>query len=103
MKKGKFNLDLFTLDVADFMFVEWLVCHNCYSKFIANYSVNSDCDSPREAIRSHLSMILRSSVLTLHNAISTAFLFLHTPEGEDYWCSIEQKWIDFLDDFNVQL
>ena len=103
MKKCKFNLDLFTLDVADYVFVEWLVRNNCYSKFIANFSGNSDCDSPREAIRSHLSMILRSRSMTLRNAISTAFLFLLTPEGEDYWCSIEQRWIDFLDGFNVEL
>jgi len=103
MKKNKFNRSLLTLDVADYLFVEWLIRNDCYSKFAANLSGNSDCDIPREAIRCHLSLILRSNSMTLRNAISTAFLFLHTPEGEDYWCSIELRWIAFLDEFNVQL
>nr|DAP82674.1 MAG TPA: hypothetical protein [Microviridae sp.] len=103
MKKGKFNLDLFILDVADYVFVEWLVRNNCYSKFIANFSGNFDYDSPREAIRSHLFLILRSRSMTLRNAISAAFMFPFTPEGMDYWLSIEQRWIDFLDEFNVEL
>ena len=103
MKKDKFDRDLLILNVADYLFVEWLIRNNCYSKFIANFSSNFDCDSPREAIRSHLSMLLRSNSMTLRNAISTAFLFLPTPEGEDYWCSVELRWIAFLDEFNIQL
>lgn len=103
MKKDKFNCDPLILNVVDYLFVEWLVRNKCYSKFIANFSGNFNCNSPREAIRFHLSMILRSNSMTLRNAISSAFLFLPTPEGEDYWCSVELKWIAFLDEFDFQL
>nr|DAM05895.1 MAG TPA: hypothetical protein [Microviridae sp.] len=102
MKKDKFILDRLTLDVAYYAFVGWLVRNNYYSKFMANFSGNADSDSPREAVRSHLSLVLRSNSMTLRDAISAAFLYLYTPEGEDYWCSVERKWTAYLDKLSVE-
>lgn len=102
MKRNKLTLDRLTLDVAYYAFVGWLVRNNCYSKFMANFSANADSDNPREAVRSHLSMVLRSKSMTLRDAISAAFLYLYTPEGEDYWYSVERKWTAFLDNLSVE-
>lgn len=102
MKKDKFIFDRLTLDIAYYAFVGWLVRNNCYSKFMANFSGNVDSDNPREAVRSYLSMILRSNSMTLRDAISAAFLHLYTPEGEDYWYSVERKWSAFLDSLSVK-
>lgn len=102
MKKDKLILDRLILDVAYFAFVGWLVRNNYYSQFMANFSANADSDSPREAVRSHLSMVLRSNSMTLRDAISAAFLYLYTPEGEDYWYSVERKWTAFLDKLSFE-
>lgn len=96
MKKDKLILNRLTLDVAYYAFVGWLVRNDYYSKFMANFSRNADSDNPRVAVRSYLSQVLRSNSMTLRDAISGAFLFLHTPEGEDYWYSVERKWTAFL-------
>lgn len=102
MKKDKFSFDRLALDVAYCAFVGWLVRNDCYSKFMANFSGNADSDNPREAVRSHLSMILHSNSMTLRDAISAAFLYLYTPEGEDYWFSVERRWTAFLDKLSVE-
>lgn len=102
MKKDKLIFDRLTLDVAYYAFVGWLVRNNCYSKFMANFSRNADSDNPREAVRSHLFMVLHSNSMTLRDAISAAFLYLYTPEGEDYWFSVERKWTAFLEKLSVE-
>jgi len=103
MKRGKIDSRLLILDVADYLFVEWLIRHGYYSKFIANLPKDSDFFDPREIIRSYLREILRSKSLTLRNAISVAFPFVLTPQGRAYWCSVEREWIDFLERFDVEL
>lgn len=102
MKKDKLILDRLTLDVAYYAFVGWLVRNNYYSKFMANFSCNADSDNSREAVRSYLSMLLHSNSMTLRDAFSGAFLFLYTPEGEDFWFSVERKWSAFLDKLCVE-
>ena len=102
MKKDKLILDRLTLDVAYYAFVGWLVRNGYYSKFMANFSGNTDIDSPREAVRFHLSIVLRSNSMTLRDAISAAFLYLYTPEGEEYWFSVERKWTAFLEKLSVE-
>lgn len=97
MKKNKLDLDRLYLDAADHMFVEWLIRSGYYSKFADNFSRNNpDYDSTREGIRSCLSMLLRSQSMSFRDAISASFLFLRTPEGEDFWWSVDKEWRAFL-------
>lgn len=103
MKKTKIKPHPLILDVADYLFVEWLVRNKCYSKFVANLSKCSGFPSSREGIRVYLSMILRGKVSTLRDAISAAFLFSATPEGFDYWRLIDRKWVDLLERLDVEL
>lgn len=101
MKEDKFNSNSLVLDVVDYLLVEWLVRNRCYLNFVANLSGGSRPNS-REMIRAHLAVLLCSRNLTIRDAFATAFKFSDTPEGIAYWCSIEQDWIDFLEEFNVK-
>ena len=103
MKKTKIKSHPLILDVADYLFVEWLVRNKCYSKFVANLSNRSGFSNSREGLRAYLSAILRSRVFTLRDAISVAFLFHCTPEGSDYWLLVDRKWVDFLERLDVEL
>lgn len=103
MKKTKIKPHPLILDVADYLFVEWLVRNECYSKFVANLANGSGFPGSREGVRAYLSAILRSKVSTLHTAISAAFLFPCTPEGSSYWRLVDRKWINFLERLDVEL
>lgn len=103
MKKNKIKPHPLILDVVDYLFVEWLVRNGCYSRFVENLSNCSGFPGTREGIRAYLSVILRSRVSTLRNAISAAFLFPCTPEGPDYWRLVDRKWVDFLERLDVEL
>jgi hypothetical protein len=101
MTEDKFTSNSLMLDVVDYLFVEWLVRNRCYLNFVANLS-NGSGNNARERIRSHLAVLLCSRNLTIRDVFSTAFMFPYTPEGTNYWLSIEQDWIDFLEKFNVE-
>lgn len=103
MKKTKIKPHPLILDVADYLFVEWLVRNKCYSRFVANLSNRSGFPDTREGVRAYLSAVLCSRVSTLRDAISAAFLFPCTPEGSDYWRLVDRKWIDFLEKLDVEL
>lgn len=103
MKKAKTKSHPLILDVADYLFSEWLVRNKCYSKFTANLSNHSDFPGTREGVRAYLSVILHGRDSALRNAISGAFLFSCTPEGSDYWRLVDRDWIDFLEKFDVKL
>lgn len=101
MRKNKLSLDRLYLDAADHIFVEWLIRSHYYSRFVDNFSRdNPSYDSAREGIRTRISALLRSKTLSYCDAISTSFLFLNAPEGEDFWCGVEQEWRAFLRHLN---
>lgn len=101
MKKNKPSLDPLYLDAADYIFVEWLVRSNYYSRFKDNFIRNNpDYDNAREGIRSCLSMLFRSRTLSFRDAVSASFLFTRTPEGEDFWYSVDREWRAFLRNLN---
>lgn len=101
MRKSKPILDPLYLDAADYIFVEWLVRSGYYSRFKNNFiRDNPDFDSAREGIRVGLSRLLRSRTLSFRDAVSSSFLFLRSPEGVDFWCSVDQEWRAFLGNLN---
>ena len=101
MRKNKSSLDPLYLDAADYIFVEWLVRSGYYSKFANNFiRDNSNFASAREGIRACLSRLLRSRFLSFSDAVSSSFLFLRSPEGVDFWCSVDQEWRAFLGNLN---
>lgn len=101
MKKNKPSLDRLYLDAADHIFVEWLVRSCYYSRFVDNFSrSNPDYDNAREGIRALLSKLLCSNSLSFRDAISSSFLFLRTPEGEDFWYAVDLEWRAFLRNLN---
>lgn len=101
MKKNKPSLDPLYLDAADYIFVEWLIRSGYYSRFRDNFiRANSDYDTAREGIRSCLSMLLRSRIFSFRDAISLSFMFFRTPEGEDFWYSVDREWRAFVRNLN---
>ena len=101
MRKNKLSLDPLYLDAADYIFVEWLVRRGYYSRFRDNFiRDNSDFDSAREGIRVCLSRLLRSRTSSFRDAVSSSFLFLRSPEGVDFWRSVDQEWRAFVRHLN---
>lgn len=97
MKVNKVNLDRLYLDVADFLFVEWLIRCGYYSRFVDNFfRRNPDYNNTREGIRAYLSRFLRNPSLSLFDAVFSAFLFFDTPEGVDFWKLVDRQWRRFL-------
>lgn len=101
MRKNKSSLAPLYLDAADYIFVEWLVRSGYYSRFKDNFiRDNPDFDNAREGIRTCLSRLLRSRFLSFRDAVSSSFLFLRSPEGVNFWCSVDQEWRAFLKHLN---
>ena len=89
-----------TLDVLDYMLVEWLVSQDLYSKFADNIVAAKRCNVPaRRLIRDHVRLVIESPTLTYEKAISSAFLFFLTPEGMTFWSRVSSDWICFCRNF----
>lgn len=101
MKKTRtFKPTKLTLDVLDYMFVEWLVSQDLYSKFADNIVADRRCNVPARAlIRDHIRVLIENPVLTYEKVICSAFLFFNTPEGMDFWNRVSREWICFCHNF----
>lgn len=101
MKKCISDNDFLTVDVCDFMFVEWLSRHDLYSRFVANLSaVRYGSASPRAAVRDVVAFLIAHPRLTLANAVSSSFVFQSTPEGDAFWSKVSRDWASFLGSFS---
>ena len=100
MKKLQaFNSDLLTLDVCDYLFVEWLIRHNLYRKFVKNLSLNFEyLGVGRSLIRRYIRRFIGSRPC-LENIIAMAFPFDETSEGYGFWQRASNEWFDFCNDF----
>lgn len=104
MKKCISDLDFLTVDVCDYMFVEWLSRHDLYSRFVANLSaVRYGSASPRAAVRDVVAFLVAHPRLTLANAVSSSFVFQSTPEGDAFWSKASQDWAAFLGSFSLAI
>lgn len=100
MKKfHSFDSDLLTMDVCDYLFVEWLVRHELYSKFVRNLTSRyDDLGRGRLLVRRYIRHFVIPH-FRLENAISSAFVFAKTPEGFDFWKNVSDEWVKFCSDF----
>ena len=84
------------VDIIEYAFIEWLVRQGIFSAFKTNYEAEvSPRGSFRDALRGHIRHCLRSSNFGPIRLISTAFLFVSTPEGPDFWRKHSVAWERF--------
>lgn len=101
MKKRAFDPGILTVDVCDFMFVEWLSRRDLYSRFAANLSaVRHNLRSPRAAIHEVVADLMVNPQLSLADIVSSSFIFQSTPEGFAFWCKVSRDWKSFLESFS---
>lgn len=94
-------LNKLSVDVIDYMFVEWLVRNSLYSKFVANLiRYYPEPVNPRSIIRDQIRGISRFPVFLASDLISSSFLFDKTPEGYLFWTRVSSKWSSYLESFS---
>jgi len=92
-------LDL-SVDVAEYMFTEWLVRQGLFSVYKANYEAfHPNHRSFRDNLRAKLRDVCRLRVPTVEVIISISFPFAMTPEGYDFWVAQSNLWRSFCGKF----
>ena len=98
MKKRNFDSNALTVDIFDYVFVEWLSRRGLYSRFTANLPSDEDgLMASRAAIRGLIVYLLDSPHLTLSDVILSAFNFESTPEGFTFWFNVSREWKNFVE------
>nr|DAQ52743.1 MAG TPA: hypothetical protein [Microviridae sp.] len=101
-KKSRFS-DL-SVDVVEYLFIEWLVRRNLFSVYKANYEAFHPNHRPfRDNLRTKIRATCRSRVPTIGIIISTSFPFAMTPEGYNFWVDQSNHWNHFCDKFKAIL
>lgn len=96
----KSRLSDLSVDVVEYMFIEWLVRQNLLSAYKANYvGFHPNHRSFRDNLRNKLRYLCRSSVLGVECLISTSFPFAMTPEGYNFWVDQSNLWRRFCGKF----
>ena len=92
-------LDL-SADVAEYMFIEWLVRQGLFSAYKVNLEgFHPNHRSFRDNLRAKLRYLCRSSVFGIESIISTSFPFAMTPEGYNFWLTQSNLWRRFCCEF----
>jgi len=105
MKKvtRKSRIDDLMIDVIEYAFTEWLVRRNLYSAFKANYSTRPlSRDGFRDRLRAHIRRSFNNPVFGPKNLVSSAFVFLFTPEGVAFWTAQAAAWERFYSKFQTK-
>lgn len=90
------------VDVVEYAFVEWLVRQGVFSAFRANCEfIDFPRESFRDQLRLHIRLVLSCSDLNLGCLISSAFTFIGTPEGADFWKKQSDAWRRFCLNFQI--
>lgn len=93
-------LNELTVDVLEYMFVEWLVRRSLYSKFSENLVRSwSDSENPRSIIRNLIRSNLISPVYSFTDFIRGCFHFSSTPEGFHFWSRVSDEWSRYFKSF----
>lgn len=105
MKENKkSSLSELPVDVAEYMFTEWLVRQGVFSAYKANCEKFCTCHRTfREGLRSHIRSMRRSPRFALNDLIAVSFPFSLTPEGYDFWVKQSTIWLRFCSDFKSEL
>lgn len=101
MKKTKdSNFKKLSVDIVEYMFIEWLCRRGVLSAFKSNYNSCKPADmSFRDALRNHIRYVFSAQNLFIGNLVSSSFLFVATPEGRDFWSGVSSDWRRFCIDF----
>lgn len=101
MKVNKSSkLSALPVDVAEYMFVEWLVRQGLYSAYRRN--CEKYCTSNRtfrEDLHVRIRRMYRVARFSLKDIISISFPFVMTSEGYDFWLTQSTLWRRFCDNF----
>ena len=96
----KSRISTLTVDVVEYMFIEWLVRHALFSVYKADFEkFSTNHLSFRDGLRVKLRSLCRSSVFGVEDVISTSFPFVMTPEGYNFWLEKSNLWRSFCDAF----
>lgn len=92
------------IDVVEYAFTEWLVRKGIFTSFKTNY----ECIVPpdrgfSDRLRAHIRRSLRFPAFNPSQLISSAFLFIATPEGYDFWQKQSAAWERFYIKFRSRL
>lgn len=93
-----------SIDVIEYMFVEWLVRQGVFSAYKANCEkFHPNHQSFRDNLREKLRCLCRSSHYGVGSLISTSFPFAMTSEGYSFWVDQSNLWFRFCDKFKSTL
>ena len=96
----KSRLSDLSVDVAEYMFTEWLVRQNLFSAYKANYEAfRPNHRSFRDNLRAKLRSICRSRAFGVEEIISISFPYAMTPEGYNFWVDQSNLWRRFCGKF----
>lgn len=102
MKKNKSpKVDKLLIDVVEYAFVEWLVRRKLYRAFQSNYDrLPTPTKSFRDNLREHIRYLFSNPKLGPKSLISSAFMFVSTPEGYKFWLKHSEAWSRFYARFS---
>lgn len=106
MKKSTkdFRTDDLMIDVIEYAFTEWLVRKGIFTCFKTNYEcIVSPYKGFRGRLRAHIRRSLCLPGFDPSRLISSAFLFISTPEGDAFWQKQSAAWERFCIKFQTKL
>lgn len=102
MKKSRiFDSERLISDVYFHLLAVWLLRNELYDRFVKNLARSLNFKgSTNLLIREHIRYLIESPLLSMNQAITSAFLFTNTPEGSFFWERVSDDWIRFFGDFS---
>lgn len=71
-----------------------------FEQFCSNLQIERAISYLKETRETTFEIFCYSPLMTLKDAIKSAFVWYHTPEGCDYWLEISKKWKSYLSSEN---
>lgn len=98
------SLSTLPIDVAEYLFIEWLVRQGVFSAYKANLEkFTTSHQTFRESLRVYVRTLFRLSRNGIENIITVSFPFKLTPEGYDFWVNQVASWRRFYNEFKSTL
>ena len=97
------RVDDLMVDVLEYAFTEWLIRRRLYSAFRENFIIShSSVRNFRDGLRDYVRRSLSSPHYNSRSLVSAAFVFLFTPEGDDFWQRESEAWENFYSKFQIK-
>ena len=99
-KKRVSTISKLSIDVVEYMLVEWLRRRGVFFAFRSNCGFDEQRNNLfRVYLRNRIQTVLRSPHAAIGDLISMSFVFVRTPEGLDFWFDLSFAWRSFCTDF----